>query len=591
MIKASDYYKEKFELASKAYSKLKKERRWVGLIRLIVFVLTASLVYNFYQNTVVWSLSLIIGLSVFLFLVRKHVDQKKGLISLLNRMELLKNYQSLLDGDSSFQNDGRKWEPQVHAYSNDLDLFGQGSFFQLLNTTVTPQGEHVLASKLLSNDIVEIQEKQNFIKELAGLSDFRLEFSTQAKGREVSVEKIEQTYKFLEDYQDSGLKISSMVVHLFSTVSVGLLLGVSFFSLPFVLLLIWGIIGLVLTGVYFKRTNDFSSITDDLLPVLQGQANLLDYAQKVTFHTLHGKNLQSLFQLDRLNPGAVIGQFSRIISRLDQRNNMMIGVLANALLLWDIRQMNAVNKWLDSYRSLWGNWRRSLAELDASKALADFVFHHPDYSFASLTADRGQVVARGLGHPLIDQEHLVKNDMELKRGNLWVVTGANMAGKSTFLRSLGLSVMMSNMGLPVCASEFEYHPVRLISSMRTSDSLMEQSSYFHAELYRLKYVLNHALEQEYLVLLDEILKGTNSIDKAEGSFRYLRKLHRGPSSIVVATHDLSLCDLANDSQTVSNYFFEADIKADELSFDYKLQHGICKNMNASYLLKKMDLID
>jgi DNA mismatch repair ATPase MutS len=152
-------------------------------------------------------------------------------------------------------------------------------------------------------------------------------------------------------------------------------------------------------------------------------------------------------------------------------------------------------------------------------------------------------------------------------------------------------MVMANTGLPICASRATYHPMKLISSMRTTDSLADEASYFFSELQRLKFVIEAVSQEPHCIILDEILKGTNSTDKAIGSQKFLEKLVAGNATGIIATHDLSLCEVANRLPSVKNYYFDAQIKEDELYFDYTLKKGVCQNMNASFLLKKMNIVD
>jgi DNA mismatch repair ATPase MutS len=165
-----------------------------------------------------------------------------------------------------------------------------------------------------------------------------------------------------------------------------------------------------------------------------------------------------------------------------------------------------------------------------------------------------------------------------------------MAGKSTFLRTVSLHIVMANIGLPVCAKTSQYSPVKLITSMRTMDSLTDDSSYFFSELTRLKFIVDTIAKEPYFIVLDEILKGTNSTDKAIGSKKFVEKLVASNATGIIATHDLSLCEIEDELEAVKNYYFDAAIINDELYFDYKLKQGICQNMNASFLLKKMDIV-
>ena len=188
-------------------------------------------------------------------------------------------------------------------------------------------------------------------------------------------------------------------------------------------------------------------------------------------------------------------------------------------------------------------------------------------------------------------ESPVLNDIQIKNEQFFIITGANMAGKSTFLRTVSLQIVMANIGLPLCAKEVDYSPIKLITSMRTTDSLTDDESYFFSELKRLRFVVDEIKSDCYFIVLDEILKGTNSTDKAIGSRKFVEKLISSKATGIIATHDLSLCEAANDLPQVRNHYFDAEIINNELHFDYKFKDGICQNMNASFLLKKMEIVD
>jgi len=218
-------------------------------------------------------------------------------------------------------------------------------------------------------------------------------------------------------------------------------------------------------------------------------------------------------------------------------------------------------------------------------------FNHPEYSFPMISNKKSVLKSKDAGHPLLDPEKRILNDFQIDKEQFFIITGANMAGKSTFLRTVSLQIVMANVGLPVCASKTDYSPIKLITSMRTADSLTDDESYFFSELKRLKFIVDEIKHDRYFIVLDEILKGTNSTDKAKGSRKFIEKLVTSKSTGIVATHDLSLCDVAKDLPQVENYYFDVEIIDDELSFDYKLKKGICQNMNASFLLKKMEIVE
>jgi DNA mismatch repair ATPase MutS len=231
------------------------------------------------------------------------------------------------------------------------------------------------------------------------------------------------------------------------------------------------------------------------------------------------------------------------------------------------------------------------AEIDAGISMGTFIFNYPDFPMPVIS-DSG-LVAEELAHPLIQNSQRVSNDFKAEQGNrVFIVTGANMAGKSTFLRALGVNMILAGMGAPVCAKKMLFTPVKILTGMRTTDSLADSESYFFAELKRLKMItetLNRG--QKLMILLDEILKGTNSTDKHKGSVALVKQLVAHDCLAFIATHDLSLGEQEEKyPEAVRNYCFESYIVDGELIFDYKLKKGIAKNMNAYFLMQKMGIV-
>ncbi|MBT8324195.1 MAG: DNA mismatch repair protein MutS, partial [Winogradskyella sp.] len=255
-----------------------------------------------------------------------------------------------------------------------------------------------------------------------------------------------------------------------------------------------------------------------------------------------------------------------------------------------IMQSYQIEKWITTHGHRVEHWFNTVSIFDAYNTLGTYAFNHPKYTFPKILNTDHVIEAKDLGHPLLDEADRISSDLVISKRQFFIVTGANMAGKSTFLRTVSLHIIMANMGLPVCAKESNYSPTKLITSMRTDDSLDEGSSYFFSELKRLKYIIDHIEDSNYFVVLDEILKGTNSTDKAIGSRKFVERLIESGATGIIATHDLSLCKIETDFEAVENYFFDAEIVEDELYFDYKLKKGICQNMNASFLLKKLNII-
>jgi len=356
-------------------------------------------------------------------------------------------------------------------------------------------------------------------------------------------------------------------------------------------LVFWFFIGLSITGTQIKKINVLYNNAGRAKDTFEQYYKLIDKIESTHFDAELLQEKQQLVIGNKEKASHILKQFASILNAFDQRNNMLFGVLANGLLLWDILQSYRIERWIAKNINKVDQWFTVIAFFDAYNSLGNFAFNHPNYIYPKITTNNSIVKATQLGHPMLATQKRVDNDIEIDKEQFLIITGANMAGKSTFLRTIALQIMMSNIGLPVCAKSCEYRPIKLISSMRTSDSLSDDASYFFSELTQLKKIVDALEKDEYFIILDEILKGTNSKDKATGSRKFVEKLVATKATGIIATHDLSLCEIATDLPQVKNRFFDAQIVNNELYFDYQFKDGICQNMNASFLLKKMGIVD
>jgi DNA mismatch repair ATPase MutS len=317
---------------------------------------------------------------------------------------------------------------------------------------------------------------------------------------------------------------------------------------------------------------------------------LLNLIEEKEFDAEILKNQQLQITSEEKKSSQIFNEFSKLLDALDSRNNMLFAILGNGFLLWDIKQSFKIEQWIHRYSDKVEDWFNVLSFFEAYNSLGNFSFNHPTYIYPKIVKSKTALKTENLGHPLLNKEKRIDNSIEINHQQFFIITGANMAGKSTFLRTISLHIVMANMGLPICATKSEYSPVKLITSMRTSDSLTDDSSYFFSELTRLKFIVDQIQKEPYFIILDEILKGTNSTDKAIGSRKFVEKLVASNATGIIATHDLSLCTIEKELSEVKNYYFDAEIINDELYFDYTFKKGICKNMNASFLLRKMEII-
>jgi DNA mismatch repair ATPase MutS len=272
---------------------------------------------------------------------------------------------------------------------------------------------------------------------------------------------------------------------------------------------------------------------------------------------------------------------------------MVVNILMNSLFLYDIQCLIALEKWKDQYKDEFENYIDCVGNIECLNSLGCFARNHPKYAYPTITEGTLFIEAKQIAHPLIPESECVPNDFLIgKENQTHLVTGSNMSGKTTFLRTIGINLLLAECGAPVCAAYFSFAPMGILSSIRVSDSLQEHTSYFMAELKRLQYIIAQLQSgRPFLVLVDEILRGTNSEDKTHGSEQFIRKLLQYNCLSLFATHDLSLSELENGLPgRISNYCFESIIQDGQLHFDYTLQKGVAKNKNASFLMQKMGII-
>ena len=590
MKKPESFYKEQITKHTETLKTLKKQLALSGTFRLLVFLALCAGVYFTFGNTKFVIAIILGGIALFVFLVSRHSnlqykrDVTKALLE-ANNVEL-----EVLSRAFHHLPDGEKYKNPEHYFSQDIDLFGRGSFYQYINRTALESGSDHLAHLLTENDIYNITKKQEAIQELAKKATWRQHFSAVASlvKTEVSANTVLNWLNSYKSFVPNWIKVGSTV---FSIISLGLL--ITYFSgfISGYIVFGWFLVGLVISGRYLKKVNDLSQHTAKIQSTFEQFHKLLLEIETEDFSSdlLSEKKKTVVSETEKAS--AILKQFAKHLDSLDQRSNLLVGVVANGFMLRDLRQSYNIEKWIAAHSEHVSKWIDSIVFFDAYNTLANYVFNHPQHVFPAIVSSTTQLQADGAGHPLLDPEKMVRNDFKIASEEFFIVTGANMAGKSTFLRTVALQIVMANVGLPVCATKSTYQPIKLITSMRTTDSLTDDESYFFSELKRLKFIVEEIKTDRYFIILDEILKGTNSTDKAIGSKKFVEKLVAGNATGIIATHDLSLCEVSESIPKVKNYFFDARIEDDELYFDYTFQPGICQNMNASFLLKKMEIVD
>lgn len=589
MIDPKTYYEEHRDIYQAEASSLQKRLTLYSVLRIVVFILTGFGVYvTFYNWTIAIAIALL-GILLFIYFLSKYTDLKTQRQLQLALVDINQTEIEIAEGHFQERSSGLQFQDPLHFYSLDIDLFGRGSFFQFINRTSINEGTQNLASLLTANQTEGIQFRQEAIQELSSKTSWRQRYSATASliQAETSAESI---ISWLIEHKTFLPPIMKWLPYAFlgGTITVFALFFLEILSIGF--LGYWLLIGLLITGVYLKKINDLAQHTDKVKETFKQYALLLKQIENETFssHLLIEK--QQYIQSEDERASVIFHKLSKALDSLDNRNNLISVLFGNGFFLTDLKNSYKVEKWLKTYGNKVQDWFEVVSFFDAFNSLGNYSFNHPSYIYPEITNGKYVIKAEGLGHPLLKAANRVDNDVQIKNEEFFIVTGANMAGKSTFLRTVSLHIVMANVGLPVCAISSAYNPVKLVTSMRTTDSLTDDSSYFFSELTRLKFIVEAIQKESYFIILDEILKGTNSTDKAIGSRKFVEKLVASHATGIIATHDLSLCDIENELENVKNYYFDAEILNDELFFDYTFKTGVCKNMNASFLLKKMEII-
>lgn len=570
---------------------LNRSRLWI-ILRLLAFSAIPLTVFFGYPIGGYAALVLIIEVVVFLIFVRKSAENKERLLFTEHLISINENELKALDGDFSSFGTGATFTDHHHPYTYDMDVFGKDSFFSILNRTVTRRGEATLAHRIISG-VPNYQEALEAIEELAehpGWYQSYLAHGMQKKEEVDGLSVAEWAKKKIA--KRSWMPVLSYIIPVLS-ISLTFLYAYDFihglyFSIGVLLIFLP-------VRQTLKQTNALHQSLSKLSDGIQAIQKQLNHLQEANFSSKLLQTYQQQFFGDAHNAQLAIDDLAKLVKQAEYRNNILVAILLNFYLVWDMRLTMKASKWIACYNKSIGEWEQIIFEYEALISGANYKrLFNDTTSKPNLEIDSSEdIIMESLGHPIIDSAKRVTNDLSLKdKAQFAIITGPNMAGKSTFLRSVGINVMMAQAGFHVMASRFDFPKVKLYSSMRTTDDLSEETSYFHAELLRLRFIMD-AIEkgEPVFIILDEILKGTNSKDKEEGSRKFLLNLTKKGAQGLIATHDLSLTELAGKHDELVNLYFDTKIEGEEISFDYKIREGVAKNMNASFLLKKMKLTE
>jgi len=591
-----DQYTKDTEQLKQSILSRKKSINRVSISRLVIFFIGIAIIYTVGSAGLVYIIiTAVIMAFLFVWQINKQGKLQKELEFEENLQQVLQNEISHLTNAKNSYDNGSAFADGLHAYTDDLDVFGESSLFHYVNRCNTASGKNILASwfkspaekQLIESRQAAVTELKEHLKETL---DFRAKLIA-FKGTELTAlsfalnqglkEKLDFIHKsWLKNY----VKALPFLIAI-------LIIGAVFNGIFLKLLGLLVFINFFLSGIYTKQVNQVYTGFSRSSSQLSAFAAVLNWMEEKDWKSNYLQSLiASCTSLNGQKAHHSIQSLAKILSQFDYRLNMIVGAILNALLLWDLRCTIKLADWHQTAALNVTDSFEIIAAFEALISLSTLHYNHPDWPFPKIE-EEFCIEALTLGHPLIIEEKRVSNNFSMKQKTVDVITGSNMAGKSTFLRTLGTNLVLAYAGAPVCAEKLTVSVMKLVSYMRIKDSLNESTSTFKAELDRLKMILQKtATESDVLVLIDEMLRGTNSKDKYAGSKAFIERLVSQQTAALVATHDLQIADLADEHPgLVRNFHFDIKMQNQDMFFDYKIKDGACKTFNASILLREIGL--
>ena len=590
----NSYYNQRIsDFSDKEKECLIAERKLPFLRLLTIVIGLIAFYFLFHINLIAAILVLFISFIIFFIIVKKDfrnsaIKKEYQLLKLLNEKEI-----ESLNNIYSFADDGSRYKDESHPYSGDLDIFGDSSIYHYINRTTLSKSSDTLAAWVLTPaDNHEIEERNKAVAELSEKIEWRqkvfiLGYSLKEENKNALnnlIKWVRKTDKF------SFTKRHILLLPILSCITL-ITIGFSFFFSITPLLLLLFIIHFAIIYKANKFVKYAHIEVTNNSNLLVTYADILREIEKENYSSNKLNALKDFLKIDENFASTEVEKLSKIVNSFDIRHNVLVHFFLNSFLFWDIHQVYKLEKWKKSNQNL-EQWFHCVAEFEALSSFANLYFNNPEWCFPKINNNHFNFKATNLGHPLINAKTRVCNNFAVdKAGKIILLSGSNMSGKSTFLRAVGVNIILAMAGSCVCAADFTLSPVRVLSSMRISDSLKDNTSSFFAELKKLETIIKIVESNEKVfLLLDEILRGTNSTDRHIGSSALIKQLIRNNAVGIVATHDLSLTDMIKDyPENIENYNFNIKINNEDLYFDYLLNKGVCTSLNASLLMKKMGI--
>ena len=592
----SIYYNLRLEELSHEIKIHKKRDRYFFGVRLAFFFLFIAILVIASINKSYTLLYLLIPSSlIFILSVRYDLKNDKRLKDLHKRLQINLIEIEYLSHNYLSQPTGNEYLNLNNQLAQDFNLFGEGSLFQYLNRCSTKMGAKALAISLVTPNFEEedIIQKQQAIKELSENRIFNENF--RAIGTSIK-EKKDEIVK-LRLWLNSESNIVSWqqylaIIYPTTTIVATILSIMGVFSFATLTALL--VFGLIFNGINAKRVRSEYTQVDKSSKIIGHYIHLLKLIENESFKSQKLSSLKLNLSKNNFSASGEIKKLFSLTSTFDNCYSMPFLALINPLFQFELITLIQLNNWKRKNGVASNEWLTTITHFDELLSFATYAFNNQQYTCLPTPINSPFTIdATHIGHPLIAPQSRVLNSFSMKTNpSVLIVTGANMAGKSTFIRTIASNLILGMNGAPVVASQMNFTPVEILSSIKIQDSQKDNKSYFYAELLGMKGIIERVnTNAKSIIFLDEMLRGTNSIDKQKGSYGFIENLISLNANIIVATHDLAIGELElSYPNIVQNCCFEVELKNNQLHFDYTLKRGISQKLNASFLMKEMGII-
>jgi DNA mismatch repair ATPase MutS len=586
-----------YERREKSFGRLLKKqekKEWIiSNLRLVVFILGVGalvLAYRLHFSILFAPITLVFAV-MFIYIVVLHGRLKDKMKYTIFLRDINSSALKRLKGEwNTFVDDGGDFKDDKHNYSSDLDIFGRNSLYQWINTANTFIGRRKLRdlfSGVIGNSD-DIRKRQEAVAELAALLKWRQRFLAEGMAGQGKMHDPEDIINWAKEsnqfFKKPGVIFILRVCPVIAIILVltGFVLKIIPWYFPTAVL----IIQFALLSYKNKERNRMFSIAENYADDLRIYYKMLKLFEKHNFKSSHIRKIKERIRnKEGLPVYKQLDRVSTIIDLIASRRNAFYAIL-NILTLWDFQNIIALERWKEKSGCFLKDWFEALGEMEALASLAVIPFENPDWVMPVISdGEETFFKAKNIGHPLLSGMR-VCNDIIIDKEKVLLITGSNMSGKSTLLRTAGINLALAYAGAPVCATSFYASIMEVHTCMRVSDNLEENISSFYAELLRIKEIVSKAESgKKVFFLLDEIFKGTNSLDRHTGARVLINKLSQTKSIGLVSTHDLELCDLERENKKIANYHFQEYYKEGKIYFDYQLRPGPSTTRNALYLMQ------